>query len=87
MSLSKRSLKENAEVLIIDDFMKGGGTCKGMEDMMREFNANVVGTAVVIETKEPEKKLVDNYTSLLVLNNISLKEGIIEVRPNPKLLK
>lgn len=74
MSLSKRSLKENAEVLIIDDFMKGGGTCKGMEDMMREFNANVVGTAVVIETKEPEKKLVDNYTSLLVLNNAGLKD-------------
>jgi purine operon repressor len=87
MSLSKRSLKENAEVLIIDDFMKGGGTCKGMEDMMREFNANVVGTAVVIETKEPEKKLVDNYTSLLVLNNAGLKEGKIEIFPNPKLLK
>jgi purine operon repressor len=87
MSLSKRSLKENAEVLIIDDFMKGGGTCKGMEDMMREFNANVVGIAVVIETKEPEKKLVDNYTSLLVLNNSCLKEGIIEIQPNPKLLK
>jgi len=55
--------------------------------MMREFNANVVGTAVVIETKEPEKKLVDNYTSLLVLNNIDIKEGIIEIMPNPKLLK
>jgi purine operon repressor len=58
-----------------------------MEDMMREFNANVVGTAVVIETKEPEKKLVDNYTSLLVLNNAGLKEGKIEIFPNPKLLK
>ena len=87
MSLSKRSLKENSKILIVDDFMKGGGTCKGMEDMMREFNADVVGTAVVIETMEPEKKLVDNYTSLLVLNNMSLKEGIIEIHPNPKLLK
>ena len=87
MSLSKRSLKENSKILIVDDFMKGGGTCKGMEDMMREFNADVVGTAVVIETKEPEKKLVDNYTSLLLLNNMSLKEGNIEIRPNSKLLK
>ena len=87
MSLSKRSLKDNAKVLLVDDFMKGGGTCKGMEDMMREFNANVVGTAVVIETREPEKKLVDNYTSLLILNNINLKEGIIEIVPNSKLLK
>ena len=87
MSLSKRSLKEDAEILIVDDFMKGGGTCKGMEDMMREFNANVVGTAVVIETIEPEKKLADNYISLLVLNNTSIKEGIIEIRPSHKLLK
>lgn len=87
MSLSKRSLRENAKVLLVDDFMKGGGTCKGMEDMMREFNAHVVGTAVVIETKEPEKKLVDNYTSLLVLNSINLKEGLIEIGPNQKLLK
>lgn len=87
MSLSRRSLKENAKVLLVDDFMKGGGTCKGMEDMMREFNAHVVGTAVVIETKEPEKKLVDNYTSLLVLNSIDLREGLIDIGPNPKLLK
>ncbi len=87
MSLSRRSLKDNAKVLLVDDFMKGGGTCKGMEDMMREFNAHVVGTAVVIETKEPEKKLVDDYISLLVLNSINFKEGIIEIKPNQKLLK
>lgn len=87
MSLSRRSLKENSKVLIVDDFMKGGGTCKGMADMMREFNAEVVGTAVVIETKEPEKKLVDNYLSLLVLNKINEKEGLIEIVPNYKLLK
>lgn len=87
MSLSRRSLKENSRVLIVDDFMKGGGTCKGMADMMREFNAEVVGTAVVIETREPEKKLVDDYLSLLVLNKISERDGIIDIKPNYKLLK
>lgn len=87
MSLSRRSLKENSKVLIVDDFMKGGGTCKGMADMMREFNAEVVGTAVVIETKEPEKKLIQNFLSLLVMEEINEKEGIIKIRPNSKLLK
>ncbi len=87
MSLSRRSLKENSRVLIVDDFMKGGGTCKGMADMMREFNAEVVGTAVVIETKEPNKKLVDDYLSLLVLNRISEKDEIVDIQPNYKLLK
>lgn len=87
MSLSRRSLKENSRVLIVDDFMKGGGTCKGMADMMREFNAEVVGTAVVIETREPEKKLVDNYLSLLLLNKINERDGIIDIQPNYKLLR
>jgi len=86
MSLSRRSLKENSKVLILDDFMKGGGTAKGMADMMREFNVNVVGTAVVIETIEPEKKLVDNYLSLMVIKKMDEKNGIIEIEPNYKLL-
>jgi purine operon repressor len=87
MSLSKRSLKQNSKVLIVDDFMKGGGTAKGMSDMMNEFNAEVVGTAVVIETLAPEIKLIDNYMSLLVLKNMDEKEGLIEIEPNMKLLK
>lgn len=87
MSLSRRSLKENCKVLLVDDFMKGGGTAKGMSDMMREFNAQVVGTAIVIETKEPEKKLVDNYLSLMVLKKFNEKDGTIEIEPNYKLLK
>lgn len=87
MSLSRRSLNENSKVLIVDDFMKGGGTAKGMHDMMNEFNAKVVGTAVVIETKEPEKKLIDNYYSLLLLEGINEKEGIVNISSNSKLLQ
>ncbi len=87
MSMSRRSLNENSRVLIIDDFIKGGGTAKGMHDMMNEFNAKVVGTAVVIETKEPEKKLIDNYISLLLLEGINEREGIVNISPNPKLLQ
>ncbi len=87
MSLSRRSLKENCKVLLVDDFMKGGGTAKGMADMMREFNAQVVGTAVVIETMEPEKKLVDNYLSLMVLKKFNEMDEAIEIEPNLKLLK
>lgn len=87
MSLSRRSLNENSKVLILDDFMKGGGTAKGMCDMMNEFNAEVVGTAVVVETKEPEKKLVDNYISLLLLEGMNEKEGTINISPNVKLLQ
>ena len=37
--LSKRSLAEGSNVLIVDDFMKAGGTIKGMMSMLEEFNA------------------------------------------------
>lgn len=87
MSLSKRSLKENSKVLIIDDFMKGGGTAKGICDMMHEFNAEVIGIAVVIETEEPTIKLVDKYISLLILNNIDMHNKKIEISPNKRLLQ
>lgn len=30
MELSKRSLKRGSRVLVVDDFMKGGGTVNGM---------------------------------------------------------
>ena len=46
MSLPKRSVKEGQRALIIDDFMKGGGTARGLIDMMREFSVNVVGIGV-----------------------------------------
>ena len=42
MTLAKRSLPEGSNVLIIDDFMKAGGTIQGMMSMLEEFKANVV---------------------------------------------
>lgn len=87
MSLSKRSLKSNSNVLIVDDFMKGGGTAKGMKDLMEEFSAKVVGIAVVVETKKPSKKLVDNYLSLLIFDEIEYDNKVINISPNNKLLQ
>jgi purine operon repressor len=69
MSLSRRLLKNSKRALVIDDFMKGGGTVKGIEELMAEFGVTVVGAGVIVVTKEPEKKSYENYLSLMVLNN------------------
>jgi purine operon repressor len=82
MSLSKKSLKENSKVLIVDDFMRGGGTFKGVYEMMSEFKASVVGTCVLIATKFPEKKLVDNYISLLTMEKIDEEKKEVVLTPN-----
>lgn len=84
MSLPRKSLKEGSKVIIIDDFMRGGGTLKGMQDLMQEFAAEVLATAVLISTKKPEGKMVKDYISLLELNEDAEGEFI---RPGDTFLK
>ena len=67
MSLSRRAIKENQRALIVDDFLKGGGTAKGMVELMREFNVTVVGMAFVMATVTPEKKRISGEKSLMTL--------------------
>ena len=67
MSLSRRAVKEGQRALIVDDFMRAGGTARGMVDMMREFAVTVVGVCVLAATQEPQKKRIDNVKSLLVI--------------------
>ncbi|NLZ53352.1 MAG: pur operon repressor [Thermoanaerobacteraceae bacterium] len=86
MSLAKRALPENAQVLIIDDFMKAGGTARGMTELVAEFKAQVVGTAMVVATAVPEKKLVEDFTTLLILDSIDTHKGLIDISINNKLM-
>ncbi|MFZ5354769.1 MAG: pur operon repressor [Bacillota bacterium] len=79
MSLSKRSLKEYSKVIVIDDFMKAGGTVKGLHDLMQEFKAEVVGTGIVVSTLEPETKLISDYYSLLILKDVDNRSKNIDI--------
>ncbi|BBH23352.1 Pur operon repressor [Paenibacillus baekrokdamisoli] len=75
MSLARRALKEHARVLIIDDFMKAGGTIQGMMDLLFEFNAKVAGVGVFVESGElgTEERLLEDYVSLAKLTAVDLK--------------
>jgi len=85
MSLSRRLVKAGQQALIIDDFMKGGGTARGMVDLMREFGADVMGIGVVITTAQPEQKLVEDFRSLLILEHVDEIGHTVELRPAPWL--
>ncbi|WP_027339785.1 pur operon repressor [Halonatronum saccharophilum] len=82
MSLSRRALPEGAKVIIIDDFMKAGGTAKGMLDLMKEFKAEVLDIGVLVETAQPKEKLVKEYTALVVLEDVDEIEDQIIVKPS-----
>ncbi len=79
MLLSKRSLEEGSRVLIVDDFMKAGGTVNGMVSMLEEFKAYVAGIAVLVESEKAEERLVDEYLSLVRLSDVDVKEKKINV--------
>lgn len=81
MSLARRALKESSKVLIIDDFMRAGGTVKGMMDMLQEFKASVVGVGVLVESGEVEEHLIDDYVSLARLSGVDFKTRNLKVAP------
>ena len=87
MSLARRSLPPGARVVAIDDFMKAGGTARGLQELLLEFSAELVGTGVLMETATPVEKLVDNYVSLLVLEEVEPENHDVKVTPSAWLLE
>ncbi len=85
MYVSKRAIKNGSNVLIIDDFMKAGGTARGVVDLMKEFDAKVKGIGVMIATKEPKDKLVDEFTPLIFLEKVDQNSDIIGI-PNHNII-
>lgn len=82
MVLSKRSLQKGSNVLIIDDFMKAGGTINGMKSLLEEFEAHVSGIGVLAEAEDEEEDLaVENYVSLVQIRNVDIKNKKIDVQP------
>ncbi|GGG24555.1 pur operon repressor [Paenibacillus abyssi] len=83
MSLARRALKEQARVLIIDDFMKAGGTVQGMMDLLHEFDATVAGVGVFVESGEVgmDERLLEDYVSLAKLTAVDLKTKQTTVIP------
>ena len=81
MSLSKRSMKSSSKCIFIDDFMKAGGTAQGIKDLLREFDSELVGIGVLIDNKQVEKKLVDDYVSIVELSSVD-KSSIIDIQPS-----
>ncbi|MDR2660509.1 MAG: pur operon repressor [Lactobacillaceae bacterium] len=64
LELSTRSLEKGLNVIIVDDFMKAGGTIIGLNALAEQFEAKVKGIAVFAEGRSKERK-VENFTSLI----------------------
>jgi len=81
MSVAKMSMGQGKKALVIDDFMKAGGTVKGICGIMKEFDVDVVGVGVVIATAEPQQKNVNDYYSLITMYGIDRENNIPILKP------
>jgi purine operon repressor len=81
MSMSKRAVSPGQKALLIDDFIAGGGTVHALCEMMKEFSITVVGIGAAIVTRQPEKKMVDHYRTLLVLEDVDTAGERIVIHP------
>lgn len=81
MALPIKSIERGANVLFVDDFMKAGGTTKGVIDLMKEFDATVVGAAFMMLQKTEDKKLIDDYFALVELEGINEVTEEIRIKP------
>ena len=65
MSIAKRAVTPGSKAIIIDDFMRGGGSLKGIQEILEEFDVETVGMGVALAEVKPEKKRIDNYVPIL----------------------
>ena len=69
MSLSKRAIQRGSRAIIIDDFMRGGGSIAGMKEMLSEFDSKSVGVGVVIAAGNKSDKNTEDVYSLIHIDD------------------
>lgn len=84
MALGRRAVQPNTRALIVDDFIRAGGTASGMIALMQEFECAVVGTAFLMAQENPEVRYITGDKSLLLLSETD--DHRLLVRPAPWLI-
>lgn len=82
MSISKRAAAPGSKALIIDDFMRGGGSIKGIAEILSEVDIQVAGIGVAIVNIEPASKKVNDYFPIVYLGEVNEENKSVEVIPN-----
>ncbi|MGC4441852.1 phosphoribosyltransferase family protein, partial [Streptococcus suis] len=65
--------------LIVDDFLKGGGTISGMISLLKEFESELAGVAVFAENAQEQRERPFTYTSLLKVDSIDVANNQVQV--------
>ncbi len=70
MELSKLALAPRSKVLIVDDFLRNGGTIFGLLSMLDEFECQLAGVCVFAENTDQEKQKLPPHESLMKIQMV-----------------
>lgn len=77
MSLSKRSLPPGSSLVFIDDFLRGGGTVRGIIDLVSEFESKLVGVGAMVDSKELDKEIGVPFVTFCEYHGINSKGEVL----------
>jgi len=63
---------EYIQSVIVDDFLKGGGTISGMVSLLTEFDSELAGVAIFADNATARSKDLFDHKSLLKVTNIDV---------------
>lgn len=87
MSISKRAVKPGSKAIVVDDFMRAGGTLKGIEEILAEFDIEVVGKGAAIALSIPTTKRVFDCIPIMYLDSIDEENREIILHGNEDLIR
>ena len=62
LTLSKKYICSNDNILVVDDFLANGEACKGAIHLIKSAHASLAGIGILIEKSfQPGRKLLDTY--------------------------
>ena len=80
MALSRRAVKDGQKALLVDDFCRGGGTARGMIELMKEFSVQVVGCCFVLAVESEKQQVMAGEKALMLLSD--MRDGAdFSIRP------
>lgn len=70
MEVGRDSIEDGSQVVLVDDFLRGGGTMDGMNAIIDIFHSEVVGKFVLCENLKNEQPQSQDVQSLITVSGL-----------------
>ncbi len=80
MEISRNSLAKGSQVLLIDDFLRGGGTFEGLSALLEIFDCQAAAKFVLCENIQEGQQLDTEVQSLITVQGLDNEKQELEIK-------